>query len=517
MSDDVTPRPALGGPEPRRGAGTAARLVAGAAKVALVGAVGAGVVLAAERLPEVSLASPPSSTASEQGAEPPAAATSYCPGAPLSGTEGVEDVTVRSAFTAVQPDGDTLEALVPGIAADGSLRIEELGEPEPLASKAGPMVEVDGQTGDKAIRVGGTDRGAVALTGAQEWFTSSDTVRGIGSLSCAAPTTDAWLIAGGNAPGRQERLLLTNPGANPVEVDITVLGQKGPVTSDNAQPTTVPSGGRTSVLIDAVGGVDTTPVVRVESRGGLVASALTDVWTDGLVPAGVDSVGASADPAESLMLPTGSSLAGSTVRVAVPGERDGVVRLRAVTSSGTTTLTSTVTTVPAGSVRDIRLPSSLTDARAIEVVADVPVVAAAEVTRRTTPGAPRDFAWASAAPGIGRLAGAAFTNGLPKGDLTTQRTLTLTAQAEDARVEVITRTPSGVDTVTRELTAGTAGSWALPEGVQGVWVRPVSGEGVVRGAVLTTVGTQDSASLVTSRVLRPLRLTDRDVPVHRAP
>ena len=41
----------------------------------------------------------------------------------------------------------------------------------------------------------------------------------------AAPT--CWLLAGGAGPGRQERLILTNPGANPVTTDVTVHGTAG--------------------------------------------------------------------------------------------------------------------------------------------------------------------------------------------------------------------------------------------------------------------------------------------------
>ena len=53
-------------------------------------------------------------------------------------------------------------------------------------------------------------------------------LRGLATAACAAGGSDLWLLGGGADPGRQERLVLTNPGDNPVTADVTVHGAAGP-------------------------------------------------------------------------------------------------------------------------------------------------------------------------------------------------------------------------------------------------------------------------------------------------
>ena len=63
-----------------------------------------------------------------------------------------------------------------------------------------------------------------------------------------------WLLGGGAQPGRRERVVLTNPGPNPVTVDLSVLGTRGPVPSPNGRGIVVAPYGRTVVLLDAIAG-----------------------------------------------------------------------------------------------------------------------------------------------------------------------------------------------------------------------------------------------------------------------
>ena len=126
------------------------------------------------------------------------------------------------------------------------------------------------------------------------------------------PAAESWLIGGAEAPGRQERILLVNSGANPVTVDLDVFGRTGQIAAPAAQGITVPAQGRTTFLLDAVAGSEAAPLVRVRTRGGLVQALLNDSWLDGITPRGVENVGATAAPALRQVLPAvPGGLAGS--------------------------------------------------------------------------------------------------------------------------------------------------------------------------------------------------------------
>ena len=161
---------------------------------------------------------------------------------------------------------------------------------------------------------------APAAAGSQEWRTDTAGLRGLVTTPCAAGGSDLWLLGGGAGPGRQERLILTNPGANPVTTDVAVHGTAGRLGDSVVE--TVPSGGRVSVLLDARYGKEESPVVRVRSDGGGVQATLTDTWVDGSTPLGADTTVATAPPSGVQVVPgvvvdaTGTT----SVRVAVPGD-----------------------------------------------------------------------------------------------------------------------------------------------------------------------------------------------------
>jgi hypothetical protein len=298
----------------------------------------------------------------------------------------------------------------------------------------------------------------------------------------------SWLIAGGAAPGRQERLVLANPGANPVTVDLSVLGAKGPIRSPNGQGVVVAGHGRTVVLLDAVAGSEPSPVVHVTARGGRVAAVLNDTWLDGVVPrGGDDAVPVSAPGREQVV--AGVPIDGrATLRVAVPGKGEAVVQSQALTPGGPRPLPAgRVTRIAAGSTRDIDLGSLPPGAYAVQVRADVPVVAAVMVDRRRSARAPSDLAWSVASSPIRALGGVVLPASSVGG--VTQR-LDLAATTSPVSVRVTTVGAAGrATTKTVAIGADSVNTVMLKsasaKGPTSVWVTPEGG--VVRAAVLTTV------------------------------
>ena len=176
------------------------------------------------------------------------------------------------------------------------------------------------------------------------------------TAACAPATAQSWLVGGGAEPGRRERVVLANPGPNPVTVDLDVLGTTGPVQSPNGRGIVVGAHDRAVVLLDAIAGTESAPVVHVTVQGGEVAAVLNDTWLDGVIPRGGDDAVPVVGPARQQVI-AGVAIDGrAAVRVAVPGESEAVVQTRVLTSRGTEAIPADgVVRVPGGSTRDIDL------------------------------------------------------------------------------------------------------------------------------------------------------------------
>ena len=451
-----------------------------------VAATGTGLVLGATYLPApLSLARGASQgPAAAPRDEPVTQVQAICPGPEALGVAGLQDSLAQVAtVTAVSAPQS---ALPPGLAAaqsPGSLQIGGL----PTGGAWADPVTVRGQitsgqisTAQSAL-VSGTGAMAPGTVATQRsWVTTGDN-RGLVTVACMPAAASSWLIAGGAEPGRRERLVLTNPGPNPVTVDLVVMGVKGPIHSPNGLGLVVGPYARTVVLLDAIAGSEPSPVVHVIAHGGEVAAVLSDTWLDGVVPRGGDDAVPVAAPAREQVI-AGVAIEGrATVRVAVPGDSEAIVESRVLTPSGPKALPGTgVTRLAAQSTTDIDLSALPPDAYAVQVRSDVPVVAAAMVERRLAPGAPSDLAWSGATAPVTTLAGMAM--GGPGGAGLLGR-LDLVATYDPASVLVTTVGADGQASTREVAIAADSVSTLALEGATSVWVTPRTG--VVRAAVLT--------------------------------
>lgn len=453
----------------------------GAGRLALTAVVGGGLVTAAALSPvsEVVQSEGPAATT----LEPVASASLSCPGPEFSGIDGVDDIDVPARLGAAAAPESVLGANVK-VSGKGEFRVRSGKESGPaVTDRGGSTSTIDDLKAGRASDVVATGSLAPGLAATQEWAVTRPEIKGLATVPCAGPGSDLWLLAGGGAAGRQERLILTNPGANEVTVDLQVLGRKGVVPSPTGN-TVVPARGRVALLVDAITGAEESPAVRVRANGGSVRAVMSDLWLDGSVPAGAETTVPTAAPSTKQVIPAALMSTGGSIRVAVPGKKQAVVSARIIGKDGPAPVPGGgVARVPASSTGQLELKGLAQGMYAVELTSDVPVVASLWAPWRPGTGA-GDFIWApSTSPTTGLLGGA-----YPKADGPRRRIVNVVSTAGPAKVTITWRTGGKWDTKTVELAQDTSTSLDLGE-ASAVWVRHVSGAGEIRAGVGTLGGT----------------------------
>ena len=466
-------------------------------RAVVVTAAGAGLVVAATRVPGVVAVGPVvgATSPSQASSSPVHGASLECPGPELVGVPGLRDLPVGVRVAAATAPQAALTGTQP-VATPGTLTLTGM----PGASLAAPGTQRGPQvsanlTAGQGAEASATQSLAPGLAAAQSWLVTSGDQRSLGSVPCVRPAADQWLLAGGSAPGRQERLVLTNPGGNPVTVDVTLHGPSGPISSSIGKSLVVPAHGRAAFLLDSISGSITSPAVHVVTQGGLVGAVVNDTWLNGTQPGGSDDASPSAAPSRDQIIPAVDVKGSAVLRVVVPGSGEAVVQARVLTRLGPRALPSGgVSRVPGGTVRDIDLSGLPAGASALQVRSDQPVVASAVFVRAGKQSL--DFAWAVSTPPITTVAGIPFSD--PVG--VTHR-LDLAASTGAATAEVIAVTAAGGEHA-QQVSVPTDGtvSVAIPAQTSSVWVLPVSGPGQLRAGVVSWID-DHTGTLITSTPL----------------
>ncbi|MFE5244408.1 MULTISPECIES: DUF5719 family protein [unclassified Streptomyces] len=295
--------------------------------------------------------------------------------------------------------------------------------------------------------------------------------RGLLGVSCTAPDTDFWFPGASTSAKRQDYVHLTNPDDTAAVADIELYGADGALKSDVAEGITVPARSSVPMLISTLTGEAAENVtVHVTTRSGRVGAVLSAAEDE----VGSDWLAASADPADTLVLP-GIPADATDVRLVAfaPGEDDADVKVQLMGKNATF--------APAGN-DTLHIKSQMTASVDLKDVtrgepgsirlspADgsrTPVVAALRVVRGT--GAKQEIAFIPATEPVGDRASVADNRA--KGSV-----LSLTAPGETAKVKVTasagseggeatvkTYTVKGGTTldVTPEAPSGLKGSYAL--------------------------------------------------------
>lgn len=479
-------------------------------RTVLVAGLGVGLVLGAYRYPDLRWHMAGSGAQATTGPDVSRAVTRstlICPGPETVGVKGV-DATTAVAPTVVRVASPPHDLLGPTTAgAAGSVAAGAIGGSGALAFPGftGPGVVTTQTNEARSILLSGKGSLAPGLAAAQSTLVITGDQRGLSTSSCQAPSAETWLVGGGGEPGRRGRVVLTNPSPNGVTVDLEVYGAKGEVRSTAARGIVVPARTRTVVLLDAIAPGERSPVIHVVASGGLVAASLNDTWLDGTTPVGADDV-VGTTPGTRLVVAgvTASGGAGSLVLRVGALDREAVVRLRLLGVEGpiAAPVNNGVVRVKAHRVRDVDLSAIPPGDYGIELTANVPVVAGAELRPPAASGtARRDLSWTAAEPSVQTLAG------VPLGSTVAPWAfrLLLSASARDAQVDVVTVAADGTQ-AEQPVTVAAGTTVAVPMKAPAVsaWLRVRSG--AVAAALATTyadpTGVMQSVAPLTATVLR---------------
>ena len=485
--------------------------IGGALRVLVAGGVGAGLVYGAGHADgqvHLTRAADHAVTGTASSSTLRSASVT-CPGADRAGLQDRTDPRAAQQQVTVLSTSAPSAVLPAGVAADASGTTTAV----PLVhSGTGTVTRVSTTrtsttatvvSGDRAVRLdtnGGLAPGSVA---SQYSYDSLRSARGSSVIQCTAPMQDAWILAGGDEPGRVTRLVLANPGSAAVTVATTVVGSAGRDPGSVAG-TVVAPGHRVVLTLGALrNGSD--PAIHVTSSGGAVSVAATDVWMDGETRLGEETAGVTAAPATSQLLPAVRVLGPApVVSVADPGTQNAVVRVRATGPDGFIA-TERVVTVRAGRTGSVALSGLTAGVYSVQVLADRPVVAAASV--RSTASGTGDLTWATGAPAVATVTGIGLSPDLGSA------LLGVTATGRTAQIVISTVDARGrVTSTKRSLNPNTPLLQSLPAAVS-VWVRVRSGS--VRAAV-TLQGKDRDGPLLATTSLAPLPLTAQALSIRPA-
>ncbi len=214
------------------------------------------------------------------------------------------------------------------------------------------------------------------------------------TAACGSPGTDFWFVGPGQRTVSRIQLYLMNPSGQAADADVDVFTDAGPLQEITDTGITVPPHGMiVQSLATALHG-SRAITLHVRTSVGQVAAAAQEATGPGpgaWLPA-------AAPPASNLVIPGLSGTdGGRDLYVTVPGVKDAVVQLTAVTSRGSYEPTgATGIDIPGGSVVDIALPSLSGIPAALKLHSSAPVTAAA-VLPGGAAGAPGSFTAAAAA------------------------------------------------------------------------------------------------------------------------
>jgi hypothetical protein len=433
--------------------GRVARLLSGLLVLGLTG----GAVAWASTLPGSSAGS---GTAAADAVDVPAsAATLVCAG-PLS----LPDDTTSGGSEFDRVPVDPVERVSGVSARDGGdasiaeldgARTEDLDPDASLGRPDGPVVLRAAPVDDEPAQVAGVTSSVV---------TDGD-LRGLSAASCAAPSSDVWLVGGSTTLESTADLVVVNAGATTADVTVELWGPSGPVDLGTGGRLLVAPGAVQQVGLSAVAPEQRRVVVHLSAAGGQVSAYLQDSLLDGFTPRGTDLVTAGTAPATRQVVPgiqvedtqVDSPDAG-VLRLLVPGEAGATVSVTLVGPDGEQPLTGAQDLVlGTGEVTDLSLGGLPAGGYTAVVDADAPVVASAMTARLGQAGeldqAPRvDRAWSPATgTGGGLLAvpvGTGVTGGIT-GDLVlaaVQQPDAATAEPSASATEQPTAEPTAAPT-----------------------------------------------------------------------
>ncbi|NUT25771.1 MAG: hypothetical protein HOV84_07565 [Streptomyces sp.] len=397
--------------------------ITGVAALTMPGATGTNPAKAAAELPveRTSLVCPAPSTSD-------LAETTYTSFTPV--TKGTGNDGKAELRSGVGESGAAADAK--GKKAGDAGKVGKSGKSVLTAKEPGKPVSEDASGGDSPPLIGTADgKFAPGWTVQETTEVAAGTGRGVQGVNCTAPDTEFWFPGASTAPDRTDYVHLTNPDDSVAVVDIELYGKDGALETTVGEGIKVQPHSDEPILLSTLTSEKQDNVtVHVNVRGGRVGASV-QALDDKL---GGDWLAASADPAESLVLP-GIPKDATAVRLVAftPGDADADLKVRLASPSGAITPAGNETLhVKAGMTSAVDLGDVMRGEAGSLVLTPTdgsaaPVVAAVRVVRGK--GAKQETAFIPASRPVG--ARATVVDNRAKGT-----TLSVTAPFGSAKVKI---------------------------------------------------------------------------------
>lgn len=241
------------------------------------------------------------------------------------------------------------------------------------------------------------DRTAPLIAGTESFSLAEDDLFGFAAAPCRPASSESWLVGGTVETGAKDIVVLTNPGAVPSTVSLSVFGTVRASTS-----VIVPAGTQVSLPLSSIASGSEIPIVKVTATGSPVRAVLQSSLTRTLDPAGADLQDAVSAPQRNAVIPgvrvmqapaDGSEMA--VLRLMSPdADTQAVVTMRKVGDS--TSTTELPVTLTADQPTEISLASVPVGDYVVDIEAEAPVLAG--IREQDGSGPQTDFAWLLPAP-----------------------------------------------------------------------------------------------------------------------
>lgn len=284
---------------------------------------------------------------------------------------------------------------------------------------ATPLTSTDNSSGTvpQLLTLGATSSGSI-FAGSQSQLTeasespSGDTA-GFAASECGSGSGDSWLVGGATATGRTTIITLSNPTGVSATAVLTIYSETGQVAAAGMEGIVVAAGAERIISLAAFAPGATSPVVRVQSRGGSIVANLQQTTVRTLEPGGVEIVDSTARPALTTVIPglviansdavfaqqgaVGYADLVSVVRLLAPGKGATHVQISVIPEGSTAKAgPAAVVTLKSGVVTDVPLGSFADGSYTVIVSSDKPVVGGARASTVGSTGQ-SDFAWSAGA------------------------------------------------------------------------------------------------------------------------
>ena len=257
------------------------------------------------------------------------------------------------------------------------------------------------------------------LSGSQVQAVASGDLVGLTAAECAEGSSDSWLVGGATTTGRTTLITLSNPSNVVATVNLSIFSETGLVAAAGTDGIVVSPGGQRVLSLAGFAPNISSPVVRVQSRGGQVVADLQQSIVRTLEPGGVDIVGTSAGPSTlnvipGLVLSNGTAVAArqaqsgfgdlsAILRLYVPGTDSARAEITIVPEDGSAAATPVRVVVQPGIVTEVPLDSYPDGSYTVTIATDRPLVAGARISTVGTTGQ-TDFAWSASTSSVARRA-----------------------------------------------------------------------------------------------------------------